>query len=113
MSAVRKFRLWIWGIALLSVVVTIGLTLISPQTIALHFNGTGAADSWGGRWGLWLSPTILVVVGLICDHIAWDQRKRDGLTDLPFILVGEWRNILLMGMIFVVCTFLQLKQIGL
>ena len=109
----RKFRLWIWGIALLSVVVTIGLMLISPQTIVLHFNGTGAADSWGGRWGLWLTPAILVVVGIICDRVAVHQRKRDGLTELPVILVGEWRNILLLGMIFAVCTFLQLKQIGL
>lgn len=109
----KKFRLWIWGIALLSVVVTIGLTVISPQTIALHFNATGTADSWGGRWGLWLSPAILMVVGIICDRVAVHQRKRDGLTELPVILVGEWRNILLLGMIFAVCTFLQLKQIGL
>ncbi|WP_164509876.1 DUF1648 domain-containing protein [Lacticaseibacillus porcinae] len=109
----RKFRLWIWSIVLLSVVVTIGLMLISPQTIVLHFSGTGAADSWGGRWGLWLSPVILIVVGAICDQVAVHQRKRDGLLALPAILVGEWRNILLMGMIFVVCTWLQLKQIGL
>ena len=108
----KKFRVWIWGIVLLSVAVTVGLMLVSPETIALHFNEAGAADSWGGRWGLWLSPVILLGVCGICDRVAVHQRKQSGLTELPVIMVGEWRNILLMVMIFVVCTVLQVKQIG-
>lgn len=109
----KKYRAWIWGIVLLSVGLTIALMLISPQVIAMHYNASGAADSWASRWGLWLAPLILAAMAGLCDRIAWHQRNQAGLTHIPVVLVGEWRNVLLLGVAFLVLGFLQLKQIGL
>lgn len=74
----KRFRFLVWGMVLISLVFTMILFVVAPHRVVMHFNGTGMADSWGNRVGLFLQPILLVVITYICDRLAYSTRKRDG-----------------------------------
>lgn len=108
----KKFRWLNWGIVLVGMLITVGFIALSPNQVVMHFNGSGAADSWSSRWGLFLEPAILAGLGLICDRVAAVQRKRSGMQAVPVVLFNEWRYLALMGLVLIGFALLQLSQMG-
>ncbi|WP_461214789.1 DUF1648 domain-containing protein [Lacticaseibacillus sp. GG6-2] len=108
----KKYRIWLWGIVCVFVVVTIGLIVLAPSQVAMHFGSGGHVDSWGGRFGLLLQPLLLALIAAVLDRRAKRLRNRQGITAIPVITVDEWWNLGLAGISAIVFFLLQLSQIG-
>lgn len=108
----KRFRVLNYSAVAIMLVFTIVLMFIAPNTVVMHFNGAGAADSWSGRAGLLLEPALLLVIALICDWVAHSRRKRDGMQTLPVITFGEWRLLSFVGLALIAFVLIQFAQIG-
>lgn len=108
----KKYRVYASSLVALEFVVTLVLMVLGPRVVVMHFGASGAADSWGGRFGLLLEPAALLVIAFVCDRIVLRERRREDLVDFPELLPSEWRYVALMVAFVVAFALLQLYQIG-
>lgn len=108
----KKYRIWLWGIVCVSAVVTIGLIVLAPSQVVMHFGDNGQANGWSGRFGLLLQPLLLALIAAVLDRRAKRLRTRQGITAIPVITVDELWNLGLAGISAIVFFLLQLSQIS-
>jgi len=61
--------------------VPLAITLIAlvflPETVPVHFNGSGVADRFGSKYEMLLLPVIAVVFGLIMTRVTKFSESKD------------------------------------
>jgi len=109
----KKFTWICCGLTALLLILSLGLIMIAPATIDVHFNGSGYADAQGSRWMLLLEPAIYAVVAGMMITTSKSKRKQIGMTDINFLTVQEclWTGELIV--ILVIFGGLMMHQIRL
>ena len=57
----KKFK---WILCILTVIITLGMFFVLPNTVPVHFDINGNVDRWGGKAELLMMPIILIVCAL-------------------------------------------------
>lgn len=70
-----------WGLAVVTLVMTMLRWRRLPAVIATHYDAYGVANDWGGRWTAFLLPVTLV---LCCGLISLCERLPLKAVNLPF-----------------------------
>ena len=70
-----------WIICILTVLSTVFMLFILPDTVPVHFDISGAPDRWGSKFELLLLPVVLIACAFVLDPIAKSYRKKAEETD--------------------------------
>ena len=65
-----------WILCILTVLSTVFMLFILPDTVPVHFDINGTADRWGSKFELLILPAILIACALCIDPILESYRKK-------------------------------------
>ena len=70
-----------WILCILTVLSTVFMLFILPDTVPVHFDISGTPDRWGSKFELLLLPVVLIACAFVLDPIAKSYRKKAEETD--------------------------------
>ena len=70
-----------WILCILTVLSTLFMLFILPDTVPVHFDISGAPDRWGSKFELLLLPVILIASAFVLGPMAKSYRKKAEETD--------------------------------
>ena len=70
-----------WILCILTVLSTVIMLFILPDTVPVHFDISGAPDRWGSKFELLLLPVILIVCAFSIDPLLKSYRKKAEKTE--------------------------------
>ena len=65
-----------WIICILTVLSTVFMLFILPDTVPVHFDISGAPDRWGSKFELLILPVVLIACAFTLDPMAKSYRKK-------------------------------------
>ena len=65
-----------WIICILTVLSTVFMLFILPETVPVHFDIAGNADRWGSKFELLILPAVLIACAFTLDPLAKSYRKK-------------------------------------
>ena len=70
-----------WIICILTILSTVFMLFILPDTVPVHFDINGTADRWGSKFELLILPVVLIACAFILDPMAKSYRKKAAEAD--------------------------------
>ncbi len=70
-----------WILCILTVLSTVLMLFVLPDTVPVHFDISGAADRWGSKYELLILPLVLIACAFILDPMAKSYRKKAEITE--------------------------------
>lgn len=70
-----------WIIFILTILSTVFMLFILPDTVPVHFDINGTADRWGSKFELLILPVVLIACAFILDPMAKSYRKKAAEAD--------------------------------
>ena len=70
-----------WIICILTVLSTVFMLFILPDTVPVHFDISGAPDRWGSKFELLILPVVLIACAFTLDPMAKSYRKKAEQTE--------------------------------
>ena len=70
-----------WILCILTVLSTVLMLFVLPDTVPVHFDISGAADRWGSKYELLILPVVLIACAFILDPMAKSYRKKAEMTE--------------------------------
>ena len=65
-----------WILCILTVLSTVFMLFILPETVPVHFDIAGNADRWGSKFELLILPVVLIACAFTLDPLAKSYRKK-------------------------------------
>ena len=74
-------KIFKWIICILTILSTVFMLFILPDTVPVHFDINGTADRWGSKFELLILPVVLIACAFILDPMAKSYRKKAAEAD--------------------------------
>ena len=65
-----------WILCILTVLSTVFMLFILPDTVPVHFDISGAPDRWGSKFELLILPVVLIACAFTLDPMTKSYRKK-------------------------------------
>lgn len=65
-----------WILCLLTVLSTVFMLTVLPDTVPVHFDISGTPDRWGSKLELLILPVVLIACAFVMDPMAKSYRKK-------------------------------------
>lgn len=65
-----------WILCILTVLSTVFMLTVLPDTVPVHFDISGAPDRWGSKLELLILPVVLIACAFVMDPMAKSYRKK-------------------------------------
>ena len=70
-----------WILSIFTVLSTVVMLFILPDTVPVHFDINGVADRWGSKFELLLLPAVFIACAFLLDPMANSYRKKAEATE--------------------------------